>query len=111
MAHHKSKSCPKRLKAMHWRKNKNVWTDTMFTKKLLRNPSLMTDVELADALFEYNEWRLGSGKYDWREDPVKECAEQEPPFSSNVLTMILAEIHARLLIGGELALGRFKNRK
>ena len=91
-----------------WRKNKKIWTDTLFEKKLLANPSLMTSSELVQALSEYLMWWSSKGKYDWQEDPVKEGAEEQCPFSSRVLTNLFHEAIARLKISGDLAMGRFK---
>lgn len=96
-------------KAFHWRKNLKNWTDTLFNKRLLTNPSLMTNVELSKALEEHQEWRMGHGKYDWTTDPIKERAETEPPFSPSVLSNLIMETIARLKIGGDLAMGRYKD--
>ena len=95
-------------KAFHWRKNLKNWTDTLFCKRLLSNPSLMTNAELSKALEEHQEWRTGYGKYAWETDPIKERAETEPPFSPTVLSNLINETIARLKIGGDLALGRYK---
>lgn len=95
--------------SLPWRKNKNKWTDTLFDKKLLSNPSLMTHCELARALEEHQEWRKGAGKYMWEEDPFKENAEVEEPFSSGVLSNLITEAIVRLKIGGDLAMGRLKS--
>lgn len=96
-------------KAFHWRKNLKNWTDTLFSKRLLSNPSLMTNSELSKALEEHQEWRTGLGKYDWTKDPIKERAETEPPFSPSVLSNLINETIARLRIGGDLAIGRYKD--
>ena len=74
----KTKSTSK--KSFYWRTNKKKWTDTLFDSKLLTNPSLMTNAELAKALEEHQEWRIGEGKYFWREDPIKESAEIDATF-------------------------------
>ena len=92
-----------------WRMDKSKWTDTLFNRKLLANPSLMTNIELSEALKEHQEWRMASGKYHWEEDPIKENAEGEPPFSPHVLSNLIMETIARLKIGGDLAMGRFKD--
>ena len=91
-----------------WRKNQSKWTDTLFEKKFLANPHLMTNSELVRALSEYVMWWSSKGKYDWQEDPVKEGAEEQCPFSSRVLTNLFHEAIARLKISGDLAMGRFK---
>ena len=92
-----------------WRKKSNKWTDTLYAKKLLLNPSLMTHAELAKALEEHQEWRRGEGKYFYKEDPIKEKAEIESPFSPAILSNLIMETIARLKIGGDLAMGRFKD--
>lgn len=92
-----------------WRKTKSKWTDTLFEKSLLVNPSLMTNSELAKALEEFQTWRTGTGKYLWDPDSVKEGAETECPFSAHVLTHILWETISRLQISGNLAMGRYKD--
>lgn len=94
---------------LYWRKQKSQWTNTLFDKKLLTNPSLMTNTELAKSLEEYQEWRSGEGKYFYKENPIKEKAETEPPFSPAILSNLIMETIARLKIGGDLAMGRFKN--
>lgn len=105
----KTKSkCDSSKKVLPWRIKKNKWTDTLFDSKLLVNPSLMTNAELARAIEEHQEWRTASGKYHWEEDPIKENAESEPPFSPHVLSNLIMETIARLKIGGDLAMGRFK---
>lgn len=109
MAAPKTENTHKKGKKFPWRKKQSVWEDTMFEKKLLANPSLMTSHELADALKEYQEYRRGIGKYEWKEDPIAEHAEVEAPFSPKVLGRLLDEAIVRLLIGGDLALGRKKN--
>lgn len=95
-------------KKFPWRKNPKQWTDTLFEKKLLQNPSLMTSHELADALEEHQAWRTSYGKYFWDKDPVKENAEAEPPFSPMVLSNLVWEAITRLRISGDLHLGRLK---
>lgn len=95
-------------KKFPWRKNQKKWTDTLFAKKLLKNPSLMTNSELATALEECMMWWLARGKYDWQEDPVSEGKEDECPFSSGVLKNIFYETIARMKISGDIAMGRFK---
>ena len=105
----KKKYKPTSKKSFYWRKNKKKWTDTLFDSKLLTNPSLMTNAELAKALEEHQRWRLGEGKYFWREDPIKENAETDSPFSPSVLSNLIMETIARLKIGGDLAMGRFKD--
>lgn len=101
-------------KKFAWRKNPKVWTDTLFDKKQLSNPALMTNIELATALEEHQMWRTSQGKYDWKEDPIKEGKENDPPFSPKVLSNLIWETIARLKISGELAstlastLGMFK---
>ncbi len=102
------KTKKKAIRAYPWRIQKNKWTDTLFEKRLLENPSLMTHHELASALEEYQEWRSGNGKYFWKEDPIKEEAEIEVPFSSHIVTNLLWETITRLRIGGDLSLGRFR---
>ena len=104
----KKKYKPTSKKPFYWRKNKKKWTDTLFDSKLLTNPSLMTNAELAKALEEHQVWRTASGKYHWEEDPIKENAESESPFSPHVLSNLIMETIARLKIGGDLAMGRFK---
>ena len=96
-------------KSYPWRKNKKKWTDTLFESKLLSNPSLMTNAELAKALEEHQEWRRGEGKYFWKDDPIKEKAESDAPFSPAILSNLIMETIARLKIGGDLAMGRFKD--
>lgn len=96
-------------KAFHWRKSLKKWTDTLFDKRLLTNPSLMTNAELAKALEEHQEWRMGYGKYAWTTDPIKARAEVEPPFSPAVLSNLINETITRLKIGGDLAMGRYKD--
>lgn len=91
-----------------WRKNKKKWTDTLFEKKLLANPYLMTNSELVRALSEYVMWWSSEGKYYWQKDPVKEGAEEQCPFSPRVLKNLFYEAIARLKICGDLAMGRFK---
>lgn len=95
-------------KKFPWRKNQKKWTDTLFEKKYLTNPSLMTNSELVRALSEYVMWWSSKGKYNWQEDPVKEGAEEQCPFSSGVLKNLFYEAIARLKICGDLAMGRFK---
>ena len=95
-------------KELGWRKKSGIWTDTLFEKKLLDNPSLMTNLELATAIEEHQTWRMGEGKYDYREDPIKEGAELQPPFSPKVLSRLIFETIARLKISGDLAMGRLK---
>ena len=96
-------------KAYPWRKNKKKWTDTLFESKFLSNPSLMTNCEIATAMSEFQEWRSAKGKYDWREDPIKERKEDECPFSSAVWKRIMCEAIVRLKLIGELSCGRFKS--
>ena len=97
-------------KNLPWRKNQKVWTDTFYDKKLLRNPSLMTACELANALAEHQKWRRGEEKYDWHEeDPIKEGKEPDAPFSPSVLTALLYEAIVRLSMIGELCCGRHKS--
>ena len=96
-------------KTFRWRKNLKKWTDTLFSKRLLSNPSLMTNAELSKALEEHQEWRTGHGKYGWTTDPINERAETEPPFSPSVLSNLLNETIARLRISGDLAMGRHKD--
>ena len=91
-----------------WRKNPKQWTDTFFEKKLLLNPFLLTNCELAAALAEHQKWRRGEGKYNWQENPIKEHKEDEAPFSPNVLSNLLYEAIARLAIIGDVACGRHK---
>jgi hypothetical protein len=50
----------------------------------------------------------GKEKYDWEEDPIKEGAETEVPFSADVLTNLMYEVMARLSIIGDAVSGRFK---
>ena len=103
----KSKKAAKSKLNYPWRKNPTKWTDTLFDKKLLDNPSLLTNAELVAAMQEYQEWRLSIGKYNnWKDDPFKE--ENDPPFSAVVLTKLLYEAIARLSIIGDLSTGRFK---
>ena len=91
-----------------WRSNQRKWTDTLFAKKLLTYPSLMTNTELARALEEHHRWRIGYGKYRWVEDPIREKAETEAPFTAKVLSRIMTEAIARLKIIGDMAEGRYK---
>lgn len=95
-------------KKLPWRKIKSRWTDTLLEKKLLSNPSLMTNQELALALDEFRKWSVGTEKYDWQEDPFKEGKEDEMPFSPPVFRNIVCETIVRLKISGDLAMGRFK---
>lgn len=95
-------------KKFPWRKGKGSWTNTLLEKKLLQNPSLMTNEELADALAEHNKWRRGEGKYHWEQDPLAEGAETEPPFSCDVLGRFVDETCARLWMMHAITLGRFK---
>lgn len=104
----KSKEKSSAKNSYPWRKNKNKWTDTLFEKKLLQNPSLMTNEELSFAIKEGLEWSRALGKYDWKEDPVREGKEDEMPFSSEVWGRFLTEAMVRLQLIGDLALGRFK---
>lgn len=108
MKHSKSKVKSSAKNSYHWRKNKNKWTDTLFEKKLLQNPSLMTNEELSFAIKEGLEWSRAKGKYDWKEDCAKEGKEDEMPFSSEVWGRFLAEASVRLQLIGELSFGRFK---
>ena len=106
------KSVPKKgksKKSLPWRKNQKKWTDTLFDKRLLQNPALMTSAELAKAIEEYLEWHKGIGKYDWKDDPIEEGAEIEMPFSGSTWGRLLCEAMARLRIFGDLNCGRFKN--
>ena len=91
-----------------WRSNQRKWTDTMFQKTLLTNPSLMTNTELSEALEEYHMWRIGKGKYNWEEDPIKEKAETDVPFTDKVLRMLMTEAIVRLKIIGAISEGRYK---
>lgn len=91
-----------------WRKGKKHWMNTLFPPALLRNPSRMTNYELVSALSEYMLWWKGKEKYDWEEDPIKEGAETEVPFSADVLTNLMYEVMARLSIIGDAVSGRFK---
>jgi hypothetical protein len=93
-----------------WRTNPAKWTDTCVDEKLLKNPSLMTNKELAYALTEELEWRRGKGKYEWSTDPVLEGKEDEMPFSARVLGNIQAEVIARLEIIGDISMGRLKEK-
>ena len=104
----KKRTSPNNKKKFPWRTNKEKWTDTMFDFKLLANPSLMTNLELAKALEEHQKWRTGTDKYLWEVDPIKENREIESPFSPAVLSRIICEVIVRLQIGGDLAMGRFK---
>lgn len=104
----KTTSSKSTTKKFPWRTVKTKWMDTMFDKRLLVNPSLMTNTELSSALYEYTLWRKGVEKYAWNEDPVKENAETECPFSAPVLGNILLEIYMRLKLIGSLSEGRFK---
>ena len=104
-----SSSKTKKKPIREWRKNKNKWTDTLFEQKLLTNPSLMSNIELAKAMKEFQEWTKAIGKYDWNEDPFKEGKEDECPFSSAVWSRIMNEAIVRLHLIGELSIGRFKN--
>lgn len=96
-------------KTFRWRKNLKKWTDTLFSKRLLSNPSLMTNAELSKALEEHQEWRTGHGKYGWTTDPINDRSETEPPFSPTVLSNLINETIARLRISGDLAMGRHKD--
>ena len=93
-----------------WRINQSHWTDTLFDKSLLKNPSRLTSTELAEALEEHNEWRRGTGKYFCYLDdnPLEDESEMEAPFSAEVLGRILDEAAIRLKIIGDLVAGRFK---
>ena len=91
-----------------WRTNQEKWTDTFVEKRLLTNPSLMTNTELARALNEHQNWRTGIGKYHWEKYPIKEKAETEPPFSAEVLSRIMIEAIVRLKMIGDMTEGRFK---
>lgn len=91
-----------------WRKGKKHWTNTLLPIELLRNPSRMTNHELVAALSEHMLWRKGAEKYDWNEDPIKEGAETEVPFSASVVSKLMYEAIARLAIIGDAASGRFK---
>ena len=104
----KPKKSVSKKKLFPWRKNPKKWTDTLFEKKLLQNPSLMTSHELADAIEEHQSWRTSYGKYLWEKDPIKENAESEPPFSPMVLTKLIWEAISRLRISGDLHIGRLK---
>lgn len=104
----KKKQTKGKPKKLVWRKGKKHWTDTLLPKELLLNPSRMTNNELVLALSEHMLWRSGKGKYDWVEDPSKEGAETEAPFSAEVLTNIMYETMARLAIIGDAVSGRFK---
>ena len=108
----KHKNYKQKKKCSHqnlpWRKNKKKWTDTLFPKTLLSNPSLMTSTELSEALEEHHRWRIGQGKYHWEEDPIKEKAETEAPFTAKVLSRIMTEAIVRLKIIGDIAEGRYK---
>ena len=92
-----------------WRKNPSKWTDTLFEKKLLDNPSLMTSLELASALGEYQAWRTSSEKYDWHDNPIAESQETEAPFSPRVLSNLLVEAILRLQLTADFTLGRLKS--
>lgn len=92
-----------------WRSNPAKWTDTCIDEKLLKNPSLMTNNELAYALTEELEWRRGKGKYDWSIDPFLEGKEDEMPFSARAFSNIQAEVIARLEIIGDISMGRLKD--
>ena len=103
------KTSKRQIKAKFpWRIEQSHWTDTLFEKSLLKNPSRMTNTELAEALEEHNTWRRGIGKYYWVDSPLDEHAEMEAPFSPEVLGRFLDEAIARLKIIGDLAEGRFK---
>ena len=106
----KAKKTPKEQKKAKfpWRKDKGKWTDTLFGKSLLQNPSRMTNSELAESLEEYQLWRVGEGKYYWEADPIAEQAEMDAPFSPRVLSNLMMEAIARLKIIGDLTEGRFK---
>lgn len=95
----------------YWRTKANKWTDTLFSESLLKNPSMLTSSELAKALTEYQLWRTGREKYDYKVDPSIEGKEDEPPFSPRILSNIIVEIIARLEIAGDLALGRLQPKK
>ena len=104
----KKKSTIIKTKKLVWRKDKKHWTNTFFPIELLRNPSRMTNHELVAALSEHMLWRSGKGKYHWVEDPIKEGAETDFPFSANVVTNLMYEALARLTIIGDAVSGRFK---
>lgn len=104
----KGKKMAKRRK-LPWRSNPQKWTDTCFDEKLLKNPTLMTNNELAAAMTEELEWRRGKGKYEWSIDPVLEGKEDEMPFSARVYSNIQAEVIARLEIIGDISMGRLKD--
>lgn len=95
---------------LSWRKVPDKWTDTMFEITLLENPSRMTAEELARALCEYNLWRRGKEKYDYRGGPFNTIEEErEPPFSPKVLGRLIEEATVRLFMIGQLTLGRLKS--
>lgn len=109
MPSNKKSSNPKGKKwKFPWRKDKKHWTNTLFPRELLRNPSRMTNHELVSALSEHMLWRSGTEKYNWVEDPIKEGAETEFPFSADVVTNLMYEALARLSIIGDAVSGRFK---
>lgn len=91
-----------------WRTNPAKWTNTCVAEKLLKNPSLMTNNELAEALAEHLEWRTGKGKYEWTVDPVIEDKEDEAPFSARVVSNLMVETIARLELIGDISMGRIK---
>lgn len=48
----------------------------------------MQTQEIIDKLREFNDWRLGRGKYKWSEDPAK---YHPMPFDARHLTWIISE--------------------
>ena len=110
MPSNKKSSNPKSKKQKFpWRKGEKHWTNMSFPIELLHNPSRMTNLELAASLSEHMLWRRGKGKYNWVEDPIKEGAETESPFSADVLTNLMFEAIARLMIIGDVVSGRYKS--
>ena len=91
-----------------WRKVPDKWTDTMFRDTLLKNPSLMTNQELAKAIIEYQLWRSGKDKYAWSVDPEIEGKEDQAPFSMRILSHLLIEVATRMELIGDLVMGRKK---
>ena len=107
--HKTTKNKKEKTRKLPWRKNPRKWTDTSLDKKLLINPSLMTNCELASAIAEYLRWSRGVEKYDWKYDPFEENKEDEAPFSPSFWNGMLYEVLTRLSITGEFSCGRFKS--
>ncbi len=86
---------------------KKGWWELKENARLRRNPSLLTDRELAEALAEHNDWRRAKGKYSWRDDGDG-FAEKDSPFTAEEIGRFIDEVCARLIIANDLSAGRFK---